>query len=586
MSLDGTPPPTSEDRPGAGFWELINRDRTISASSARVLWTLFLVVYLIVVASRVIRGHYAEAIARLPVVLLATFGIARSRGGHEGDHRYLTFAFAFVLPWATYVAVGLAEERGLTEIVMTGVGIVTAFAFVSKGRDLMIALALVPPGLWVLRQLLPPHPMGVMEQARLLLPAFAIGTGLALLAQYYRGLLADTEDDLRHSLKKLQQANAAKSTFLATMSHELRTPMMGVLGSADLLTQFSLDAEARKHVEQIRQSGEDQLRVINEILDFSKVEAGAIELDVRANDLEATVSAALEPLRVAAEARGLELRTSVSRRPPILTFDSFRFRQVLRNLVSNAIKFTTEGFVEVRVRTVIPEDDAAPRLIAEVEDSGPGIPKERREAIFQPFVQATAGTTREYGGTGLGLPISERLARLMGGGLELHEAPGGGCLFRLEIEVAVSDEKSVNESTGGFDLPLTGEASVLVVDDQPVNRKVAEAMLASLGYRSVSVVSSGEEAIHRTLTAQPDVVLMDMHMPDVDGLVATQRIREALARKDRPYIAAFTANALETDRRRCEEAGMNGFVMKPVTLAGLRKAMYRAERALRASAND
>jgi signal transduction histidine kinase/ActR/RegA family two-component response regulator len=483
-----------------------------------------------------------------------------------------------LLPCATLAATSLADAT-LSDVVFTGVSIVGSVTFVILGRDLLVVLVALPVALALTSLALPPQSLEVGTRAGVLAACVGLGAALAFAFQVYRGLLWHAEQTIRAAYERAQEASAAKSVFLATMSHELRTPMTGVLGTADLLaTAPSLGAEERGYVNTIRESGRALLRVIDDILDFSKVEAGALLLDPEPSDVNLEVVGAVTLMAPVAKAKDLELRIEVVCDPPTQVFDRTRFRQILLNLISNAVKFTEQGHVSVTV-TSKRRSDREIVLTCAVEDTGPGVPDEQQASMFEPFVQLNAGTTRAHGGTGLGLAICARLARLMGGDIRVGNAAGGGSLFEFTIVTRDAGHEQGRERTGEVTLPFHPVASVLVVDDQALNRQVVAAMLKQVGYGSVEVVTGGAAAVSFVSDRPVDIVLMDMQMPEVDGIEATKRIRAGGANV--PYIVALTANVLESDRERCLKAGMNDYLAKPVTMDTLRRTMRRAERAVR-----
>ncbi|MCE9672116.1 ATP-binding protein [Myxococcus stipitatus] len=398
-------------------------------------------------------------------------------------------------------------------------------------------------------------------------------------AQEALAAMAEKNTALAAARAEADAANAAKSSFLANMSHEIRTPMNGVLGMAQLLRETGLTEEQRECVEVIHTSGDALLRLINDLLDFSKIEAGAFELDSQPFSLRRLLKECLALLSPQAAARGLYLQHQVDADArDALLGDKMRLRQVLVNLVGNALKFTHDGGVTVHVSRGAPPADAraAEPLRIRIRDTGIGIPAERMDRLFRSFSQVDASTSRHYGGTGLGLAISLRLAQLMGGTIHVESTPGQGSTFTLEVLLAEGPPIQGHappelDVTLGSRHPLR----VLLVEDNPINQKVGLRLFRKLGYEA-RVVGNGLEALN-TLEREPhDVVFMDVHMPHMDGLEATRHVREAPERYGRPRIVAMTASAIREDQERCRQAGMDDFVTKPVDAFVLVAALERA----------
>jgi PAS domain S-box-containing protein len=401
------------------------------------------------------------------------------------------------------------------------------------------------------------------------------------------GFRADITDLIRVT-EEAQEANVAKSRFLATMSHEIRTPMNGILGMAQLLLMPNVTAQEREDfVRTILSSGQTLLTLLNDILDLSKIEAGKLQLESREFEPLALLSETQALFAGTAKTKNLSLECTWAGQPgQRFLADSHRLHQMLSNLVGNAIKFTAKGSIKISGCELESTEPGWCLLEFSVQDTGIGIPLEKQKHLFSPFSQADSSTTREYGGSGLGLSIVRSLAQLAGGSAGVESEPGVGSRFwlRIQAQPVTTKEQTVGTSASPSSASGAGasisslQGHVLVAEDNAINTLVIKNLLSRLGLE-MTLTGNGEQAVETLMGGlTPDVILMDIQMPVMDGYAATRKIRQwesDTGRAQRLPIIALTADAYEEDRQRCLEAGMDDFLTKPVNLEDLRAALLR-----------
>ncbi len=527
------------------------------------------------VGSLVNRGLTASVLTCAAIVL------ARSTNRKTFDRAIITMLIAIVLS-TTHV---LREWRpNYLAYLPVNLVFVSVLWFVMPGPLVARGLTAVALSVITLRSAADSTLPLVARHAAILSHIFAHLLGLPIAIRLVRldrerfqAQLAEkrARKQLAAAKERAEALARAKSDFLATMSHEFRTPMNAVLGLSEVLAHSSLTPVQHETIKTIHNSAEGLLVLLNDILDHAKIDAGRMTLDPRSIDIHELVENAVATIRYKTNEKHLTVEVSSSPTVPHHIWgDGPRLRQILVNLLSNAVKFTDIGKVRLDIDSRVLGDQKH-EIRLRVEDTGIGISEENLERIFSPFEQANTAIRVNRGGTGLGLSISRNLAQLMGGSLTARSVPGKGSIFEFVFPTKEAEPSETPVAPHTVDDESGSPLRILVVEDNRTNQRVAMAMLEQLGY-TADMVENGKIAVEQLEKTFYDVIFMDRHMPELDGLQATIRIRELPGK--RPYIVAMTASAFADDRAACADAGMDDFVAKPVRLEDLRRALLRARK--------
>lgn len=383
------------------------------------------------------------------------------------------------------------------------------------------------------------------------------------------------EEMLKAARYEAESAAKAKADFLSVMSHEIRTPLNSVIGTSGLLLDSDLSDEQAQYVEMIKRSGEHLLYLINDILDFNKLDAGKVELEQRVFELEKPIKTVVDMCATQAKLKHLSIAYQLDHAlPKLLKGDEARLRQILLNLVGNAIKFTQKGQISVRLMALSQSNLTVQTVRFEIEDTGVGIPADSVGKLFSEFTQVDASTTRQHGGTGLGLSISKRLVEAMNGKIGLNSELGQGSVFWFEIPFVLPSANKTYAEHSEQELDDAPPMSILVAEDNPSNQLLIKAILTKLGH-TITLAENGLKAVEymQTRGEEFDLILMDMQMPEMDGISATQAIRLLDGDNAHIPIVALTANAMDGDRARVLQAGMSDYLSKPIDIQALKRAL-------------
>ncbi len=477
---------------------------------------------------------------------------------------FATFAVAGFPAWFLWMEWG---QLGAAAACLLLCGMLIELVFSSLGAKMLFWCSAAPIlGTLVLAPLLAFGPGHRLEGLTASAAALLVGAYTAVIWRGHQRALERMEASRQEALRMkadAEAANRAKTDFLAVMSHEIRTPMNAVLGAADLLARTRLDADQRNLLAMLSDGGTVLMQVLDDVLDLSKIEAGKLAIDPSDVDLREFIQRYCRLWEPRALEKGLGFRLELAADlPPHVRIDASRTGQILFNLLSNALKFTSRGEVVLSV-SATPGAEREVELAMAVRDTGVGMDGDALGRIFGAFEQADTSTSRSYGGTGLGLAISQKLAAMMGGHIGVGSAPGEGSTFTLFLPARLGAAPvDGHEDAQAASEPVRG-LRILVAEDHPANQRIIALFLRPLE-AEVTVVANGREALEALATAPFDVVLMDMQMPEIDGVEATRRLRASRGLNANVPVIALTANVMESHRRESAEAGMDAFVTKPI----------------------
>ena len=560
----------------------------IAAALAGIAYVAFFVIYALS-GTRPVLAQPQPLRLLMIISLLGTVAVIRLAKGFVAKHYEVIFPFVVIVSISCTTVIASMNQVdespysrywGLFSAAVMSTCIIYGFARLSTPSTLFLAGFNVAIALWfakdyggdakVMQRL-------VVHLAAVNLMCFALYRLISLRERklFLRSKRQRNINELKRARDKAEEASRAKSAFLANMSHEIRTPMNGIIGSLALLARTDSEERRQTLIEVARQAADGLLQTLNEILDYAKLDAKSGSVHIAPMDLRRVCQLAVQTFQANATAKGLSLRFDASGYPtdvPSVYGDEEKLRRIVMNLVSNAIKFTSEGTVALHLRGV--KAKGGVRVTLRIVDSGIGIARDKIPLLFEPFYQVESGMSRSYGGTGLGLAISRQLVELMGGSVKVRSVVGRGTVFTVRIQLAQCLDRvetmRVAPVFPPVDLSATRGKTVLLVEDNAVNAFISAASLESMGVASVHA-ANGSEAVHLYREHRFDAVLMDCEMPVMDGFAATRLIREYEASLGMPRtpIIALTANALTGDRENCLRQGMDDYLSKPIELRQL-----------------